>query len=158
MGEFYELTAIKASGISLRRVLMPLIMVVIMVSAGAFFFANNVLPFTNLKMKSLLYDVRQQRPEVQITEGVFYNGLENYSIRVERKDPVSNLLYEIKIYDHSAHKGNIKVTIADSGQMKMTADRRYMVITLWNGYTYIERDEGRKDKGLLSSKLTNSVS
>ncbi len=146
MGEFYELTAIKASGISLRRVLMPLIIVVILVSAGAFFFANNVLPVTNLKMKSLLYDVRQQRPEVQITEGVFYNGLDNYSIRVEKKDPITNLLYDIKIYDHTAHRGNIKVTTADSGQMKMTADRRYMVITLWDGYTYLERNEGRRKR------------
>jgi lipopolysaccharide export system permease protein len=146
MGEFYELTAIKASGISLRRVLMPLIIVVVLVSVGAFFFANNVLPVTNLKMKSLLYDVRQQRPEVQITEGVFYNGLDNYSIRVEKKDPITNLLYDIKIYDHTAHRGNIKVTTADSGQMKMTADRRYMVITLWDGYTYVERNEGRRKR------------
>jgi lipopolysaccharide export system permease protein len=146
MGEFYELTAIKSSGVSLRRILMPLMIMVIMVSVGAFFFANNVLPVTNLKMKSLLYDVRQQRPEVQITGGVFYNGLDNYSIRVEKKDPVTNLLYDIKIYDHSAHRGNIMVTIADSGQMKMTSDRRNMVITLWNGYTYFERDEGRRRK------------
>jgi len=149
MGEFYELTAIKSSGISLRRVMMPLIFLVIMVSVGAFFFANNVLPVTNLKMKSLLYDVRQQRPEVQIAEGVFYNGLDNYSIRVEKKDPITNLLYDIKIYDHSARRGNIKVTVADSGQMKMTADRRNMIITLWNGTTYTERYDGRRkrDKG-----------
>jgi lipopolysaccharide export system permease protein len=149
MGEYYELTAIKSSGISLRRVLMPLVFVVILVSIGAFFFANNILPVTNLKMKSLLYDLRQQRPEVQITEGVFYNGLENYSIKVDRKDPVTNLLYDIKIYDHSDRRGNNKVTLADSGQMKMTSDKRNMVITLWNGSTYYERNEGRrkKDKG-----------
>lgn len=146
MGEYYELTAIKSSGISLRRILMPLVVLVLLVSFGAFFFANNVLPVTNLKMKSLLYDVRQQRPEVQITEGVFYNGLENYSIKVDRKDPVTNLMYDIKIYDHSARKGNIKVTVADSGQMKMTSDRRNMVITLWNGRSYYERDEGRRKK------------
>jgi lipopolysaccharide export system permease protein len=146
LGEFYELTAIKSSGISLRRVMMPLVILIFLVSIGAFFFANNVLPFTNLKMKSLLYDVRQQRPEVQITAGVFYNGIENYSIRVDRKDPVTNLMYNIKIYDHSAHRGNIKVTVADSGQMKMTADRRNMVITLWNGFTYNEMDEGRRKK------------
>ncbi len=149
MGEYYELTAIKSSGISLRRVLMPLVFLVILVSVGAFFFSNNILPFTNLKMKSLLYDLRQQRPEVQITEGVFYNGLENYSIKVDRKDPVTNLLYDIKIYDHSDHRGNNKITLADSGQMKMTSDKRNMVITLWNGSTYYERSEGRrkKDKG-----------
>ncbi len=79
MGEFYELTAMKSSGISLRRIMFPLIILVILISAGAFFFANNVLPVTNLKMKSLLYDVRNQQPGVQITEGVFYNGIANYS-------------------------------------------------------------------------------
>lgn len=146
MGEYYELTAVKSSGISLHRILLPLVILVMLFSTGTFFFANNVLPYTNLKMKSLLYDVRQQRPEVQIVPGVFYNGLDNYSIRVERKDPVTNLLYDVKIYDHTAHRGNIKVTVADSGQMKMTTDRRNMLITLWNGCTYYERDEGKKKK------------
>jgi lipopolysaccharide export system permease protein len=146
MGEYYELTAIKASGISLRRIMMPLVIMVFIISIGAFFFSNNVLPVTNLKMKSLLFDVRQQRPEVQITDGVFYNGLDNYSIRVNKKDPVTNLLYDIKIYDHSSNKGNIDVTVADSGRMKMTADKRNMVITLWDGYKYTEVEEGRRKK------------
>jgi lipopolysaccharide export system permease protein len=141
MGEFYELTAMKSSGISLRRIMLPLIFLVIVISFGAFVFANNVLPVTNLKMKSLLYDVRNQRPEVQITEGVFYNGIDNYSIRVNRKDPVTNMLYDIKIYDHSAHKGNVSVTLADSGRMKMTADKRNLVVTLWSGYSYSELEE-----------------
>jgi lipopolysaccharide export system permease protein len=141
MGEFYELTAMKSSGISLRRIMLPLIILVIIISFGAFIFANNVLPVTNLKMKSLLYDVRNQRPEVQITEGVFYNGIDNYSMRVNRRDPVTNMLYDIKIYDHSAHKGNVSVTLADSGRMKMTADKRNLVITLWSGYSYSELEE-----------------
>ena len=144
MGEFYELTAMKSSGISLRRIMFPVIILVVFISIGAFFFSNNVLPFTNLKMKSLLYDVRQQRPEVQITEGVFYNGIDNYSLRVNRKDPVTNMLYDIKIYDHSAHKGNISVTVADSGRMKMTADRRNLVVTLWSGSSYKELAENRR--------------
>ena len=144
MGEYYELTAMKSSGISLRRIMLPLILLVMLISVGAFFFANNVLPVTNLKMKSLLYDVRNQRPEVQITEGVFYNGIDNYSIRVNKKDPVTNIMYGIKIYDHSAHKGNVSVTLADSGRMKMTADRRNLVVTLWSGYTYNEVDERQR--------------
>jgi len=144
MGENYELTAMKSSGISLGRILLPLIILVVLISVGAFFFANNVLPVTNLKMKSLLYDVRQQRPEVSISEGVFYNGIDNYSIRVNRKDPVNNMLYDIKIYDHTARRGNVKITTADSGQMKMTADRRHLVVTLWNGHTYSELQEERR--------------
>lgn len=146
MGEFYELTAMKSSGISLRRIIFPLVILVIFISFGAFFFANNILPFTNLKMKSLLYDVRNQRPEVQITEGVFYNGIDNFSIRVNRKDPVTNMLYDIKIYDHTANKGNLSVTLADSGRMKMTADRRNLVVTLWSGHTYAEIEEKRRKR------------
>jgi len=146
MGEFYELTAMKSSGISLRRIMFPLIILVILISVGAFFFANNVLPVTNLKMKSLLYDVRNQQPGVQITEGVFYNGITNYSIRVNRKDPNTNIMYDIKIYDHSSRKGNVVVIIADSGRMKMTADRRNLVVTLWRGYKYEEIDEKRRTR------------
>ena len=146
MGEYYELTAMKSSGISLRRIMLPLIILVIFISFGAFFFANNILPYTNLKMKSLLYDVRNQRPEVQITEGVFYNGIDNFSIRINRKDPVTNMLYDIKIYDHTANKGNLSVTLADSGRMKMTADRRNLVVTLWSGYTYSEIEEKRRKR------------
>lgn len=146
MGEYYELTAIKASGISLQRILVPIAIIVFFISVGAFFFSNNILPITNLKMKSLLFDVRQQRPEVQITEGVFYNGIDNYSIRVDKKNPVTNILHGIKIYDHTARKGNIKVTVADSGQIKMTTDKRNMIITLWNGYSYTETEDPKKKK------------
>jgi len=144
MGEYYELTAIKSSGISLRRIMLPLVVLVFFISIGAFLFANNILPYTNLKMKSLLYDVRNQRPEVQIMEGVFYNGIDNFSIRVNRKDPETNMMYGIRIYDHTASKGNVSVTLADSGRMKMTADRRNLVVTLWSGRSYSEMDEKRK--------------
>jgi lipopolysaccharide export system permease protein len=147
MGEFYELTALKSSGISLRRIMFPLIILVILISAGAFFFANNVLPVTNLKMKSLLYDVRNQQPGVQITEGVFYNGITNYVIRVNRKDANTDMMYDIKIYDHSSRKGNVVVIVADSGRMKMTADRRNLVVTLWSGYKYEEIDEKKRKRG-----------
>jgi len=144
MGEYYELTAIKASGISLQRVLMPVVLLVILISMGAFFFANNVVPITNLKMRTLRLDVRNLHPEVSITEGVFNKGIENMIIRVGRKDPVDNLLYDIKIYDHTKSRGNLDVTVADSGRMKMTEDKRNMIITLWNGFKYTEVDEGRR--------------
>ncbi len=146
MGEYYELTAIKASGISLQRIMMPVVFLVIIISTGAFFFSNNVVPITNLKMRTLRFDVTHLRPEVSITEGVFYNGLDNYSIRVGKKDPVTNMLYDIRIYDHSVSRGNPDVTIADSGRMKVTADHRNMIFTLWSGTKYTEVDEGRRRK------------
>ncbi|MBA7514645.1 hypothetical protein ES705_06677 [subsurface metagenome] len=144
MGEFYELTAIKASGISLQRIMMPLVILIIFMSIGAFFFANEVLPFTNLKMRSLLYDVRNQRPEIQIVPGSFYNGIQGYSLRVDRKDPNTNMLYDVKIYDHTKHKGNTNVIIADSGKMIVTTDERNLIFTLYNGCSYNEVESDRK--------------
>jgi len=146
MGEFYELTAIKASGISLQRVMLPVVALVIIISGFSYFFANSVVPISNLKMRTLRLDVKKLNPDVSITEGVFNKGIENYIIRVSKKDPVKNLLYDIKIYDHSGPRGNLDVTIADSGRMKMTADKRNMIITLWNGSKYTEEDEGRRKK------------
>ncbi len=143
MGEFYELTAIKSSGISLQRIMIPLIILVIFISIGAFFFANEVLPYTNLKMRSLLYDVRNQRPEIQILPGSFYNGIDGYSLRVERKNPSTNMLYDVKIYDHSQGRGNVSVIIADSGKMIVTEDERDLIFTLYNGYSYNELEDER---------------
>lgn len=143
MGEFYELTAIKSSGISLQRIMMPLIILVIFISIGAFFFSNEVLPFTNLKMRSLLYDVRNQRPEIQVLPGSFYNGIDGYSMRIDRKDPATNMLYDIKIYDHSQGRGNVSVIIADSGKMIVTEDERDLIFTLYNGYSYNELEDER---------------
>jgi lipopolysaccharide export system permease protein len=146
LGEYYELTAMKASGISLQRIMLPLIILVLFLSVAAFFFANNVMPYTNLKMKSLLYDVRQQRPELQIRPGEFYNGIDNYSMRINKRDPVTNILYDIKIYDHSQRKGNVNVTVADSGKMEMTDDKRNLLVTLWHGKSYSELEEDRRNR------------
>jgi lipopolysaccharide export system permease protein len=146
MGEFYELTAIKASGISLQRIMIPLVMLVIAISIGAFFFANDVLPYTNLKMRSLLYDVRNQRPEISIMPGAFYNGIDGYSMRIDRKDPNTNMMYNIKIYDHTQAAGNTSITIADSGKMIVTRDERNLIFTLYNGHSYIELENERKPK------------
>jgi lipopolysaccharide export system permease protein len=144
MGEFYELTAIKASGISLQRIMMPLFLVVFFISIAAFFFANDVMPYTNLKMRSLLYDVRKQRPEISIAPGTFYNGMDGFSIRVDKKDPKTNILYNIKIYDHTEKRGNVSVTIADSGTMIVTQDKRNLILTLYDGYSYNEMQENNQ--------------
>jgi lipopolysaccharide export system permease protein len=148
LGEFNELTALKSSGISLQRIMMPLIIVTMIISIGAFFFSNNVLPVANLKMRSLLYDIQRQRPEFQIIEGVFYNGIEGYSIRIGDRSHKNGMLYDIRIYDHSGRHGNTFVTYADSGTMKLTGDEQYLVITLYNGRSYEElqpEKQNRKD-------------
>jgi lipopolysaccharide export system permease protein len=146
LGENYELTALKAAGISLQRIMRPLIILSFFIASIAFLFANYVLPITNLKMRSLLYDIQQQRPELQIREGVFYNGIENYSIYIGKKDYKTNLLKNIKIYDHTERRGNTSVTLADSGYMKITSDKKYLLVTLFSGYRYSDVDNQQRSQ------------
>jgi len=141
LGENYELTAMKSAGISLVRIMYPLIALMIIISIAAFFYSNISLPFFNLKMRSLIYDIQQKRPELQIKEGAFYNGIENYSIRIGKKDASNNLLQNIRIYDHTANLGNVSITLADSGFMKMTADKKMLMITLFSGTSYVDMQE-----------------
>lgn len=144
LAEHYELTAIKSAGISLVQIMRPLIVFVIGVSICAFLFSNNIMPYTNLKMATLLNDIKQQKPEVSITEGVFSDAIENYSIKVGRKSRKSPMLYDIIIYNHTEANGDRDVTLADSGTMVVTQDKRYMVITLYNGTNYVEETEKRR--------------
>jgi len=146
LGEHNELLAFKSAGISLQTIMSPVIVMVGLITIGAFLFNNNVLPFTNLKMRSLLYDIQKQNPELQIKPGLFDNTIEGYSIRVEDKDSRTSLLKRIQIYDHSEHLGNIVVTIADSGYIRMTSDERHLLFTLYNGYTYTEMQKKSRNK------------
>ena len=136
MGEHYELVAFKSAGISLRKIMMPLIAISFFLVVVAFFFSNNVLPVANLRMLSLLYDVRQQRPALNIAEGVYFRGIDNYVIKISDKKPDGETLQGIKIYDHSDRRGNVSLTVAESGTMLVTPDRNTLVFTLYNGTNY----------------------
>ncbi len=146
LGEFYELTAMKSSGVSLVRIMLPLIIVAVVLSVGAFLFSNYMLPITNLKTRSLLYDIQRKRPSFQIVEGIFYNGIEGYSMRIDTRDPNTNILYGIRIYDHTERKGNTYVTLADSGYMQVSEDAQYLIFTLYSGRTYNEIETDKKNK------------
>jgi lipopolysaccharide export system permease protein len=141
MAESYEIVASKSAGISLRRIMMPLVVVSVLISILAFYFSNTILPFTNLKMGSLLYDVRQQKPALSIKEGVFYNGIDNYSIKVGKKDPDGQTLYNVMIYDHTRGLGNTNVIVAEKGKMAMSDDEKYLLVNLYNGYNYGEQNK-----------------
>lgn len=143
LGENNELLAMKSAGVSLPRILSPLIGITIIISIGAFFFSNNVLPYTNLKIQTLLYSVKQQRPELAIKDGVFTQLTDGYSVKVGTKDPKTSLMKRIMIYDHSKNNGNSIITYADSGYMKVTTDEKNLIATLYNGNTYEEMPEGR---------------
>jgi lipopolysaccharide export system permease protein len=144
LAEYNELLALKSAGIPLQKIMAPVMVLAVFITFSAFLFNNNVLPYTNLKFRSLLYDIQRQNPELQIKVGIFDNTIEGYSIRVEDRDLKTNLLKNIRIYDHTERLGNIIVTIADSGYMRMTTDERFLVLTLYNGYTYTEMQKQKK--------------
>ena len=150
MGENYELVAMKASGISLFRIMRPLVVITLLLTMTAFYFSNNILPKTNLKFYSLLYSVKRQKPEMVIKEGVFSNDMDNYSIKVERKGSDNNMLYGLMIYNHAQRDGNSNVTVADSGKMEiteLTPEKKFMTVTLFNGYSYSDEEEKRTSHG-----------
>lgn len=146
LGENYELVAMKASGISLFRIMRPLIVISIIITISAFYISNEILPKTNLKFQTLLWSVKQQRPEMVLQEGIFTNEIDGYSIKVGRKDKETQMLYDLLIYDHTQNKGNESVTVADSGLLNITEDKKYMVLTLFHGQTYQEEKPERKKK------------
>jgi lipopolysaccharide export system permease protein len=147
LGEHFELTAMKSAGISLWRIMNPLIFFMIFLSIGAFFFSNNVLPYTTLKYARIMYDVSRKRPELNIKTGVFNNDIDGFSIKIDDKDMNSGMMYGFMIYDHTKQKGNKEVTLADSGQLKITNDQKNMIVTLYHGSNYSDmKEKGRKSK------------
>lgn len=139
LGEHFELTAIKGSGISLLRILRPIFLFVVVLSIGAFFFNNYAIPAANLKAYSLLYDIKHTKPALDIKEGAFYNGIPNYSIKAKEKLPDGKTLLDVIIYDHSEGRGNKTVILADSGLMYTIMDDRYLKLELFDGNFYSEK-------------------
>ena len=136
LGENYELIALKAAGISLQRILFPLIITSIAISISAFLVANYVTPGSTLKWRALIYDISQLRPQLHIPEEVFYNGIDGWSIRTGRRDRNTNMMYEVRIHDHRNRAGNLYVIHADSGRMMTTADNRFLEVELYSGHSY----------------------
>ncbi len=147
MGEHYELVAFKTAGISLWKIMYPLIITSVLLSIGAFYFSNNIIPIANLKMGTLLYDIRQQRPALNIKEGVFYDGIDGYVMKVKSKSDDGEVMNDIIIYDHSERQGNTKVIIAEKGRMDISKDTMVMSLILYNGYSYKEEETPRRQRG-----------
>ncbi len=143
LGEKSELVAMKSAGMSLRRIMNPLIVFVFFVSIGSFMFSNYVMPIANLKSGSLLYSIQKQKPALNIKAGVFYNGIEGYSIKVEEKSDDGQTLKNIIIYNHTNRNGNDNIIIAKSGSMKLSKDERFLEFKLLDGYSYLQEKEKR---------------
>lgn len=155
LGEHYELVALKSSGLSLQRIMRPLIVITFLTAGVAFYFSNNVWPVANLKFATLLYDVRQKKPAIDIRDGVFYKGLDGYVIRAEHKDKETQEMTDVVIYDHTQRKGNSKVIRAKKGLMELSEDEMYLVLSLQDGASYEEVEDQGKGKAKKQGKGKN---
>ena len=143
LGEHIELTALKSSGISLTTIMKPLAILMVFVAIGAFFFQNNVLPQSQVKMWTLLFSMRQTSPTLDIPEGAVYSQIPGYNIFVKRNDKEHDMLYGLLIYDVSNGSLFPRIVAADSGRLTMTEDKQHLVLTMYKGSWYEEmRNEG----------------
>lgn len=142
-GEKFELTAMKASGISLIHAMRPLIVLIAFISVGAFFFQNYVLPPAQVKMWTLLFSMRQKSPELEIPEAVFYDQIPGYNLYVEHKNRETGMLYGMMIYDVSRGGDNSTILLADSGRLAFTGDMRYLYLHLYEGEQFENLREQR---------------
>ncbi|QCK15006.1 LptF/LptG family permease [Mangrovivirga cuniculi] len=149
LGQHFELTAIKGAGISLVRALLPIFIFSVFLSVAAYYSNYYLVPRAALNAYSLLWDVKQKKPSMELKEGVFYNGIPNYSIKINGKDDEKQLLKDLMIYDHSAHNGNISLTVADSGRMISINEGRYLKLEMFNGARYAD---GESNKSVLKRR------
>ncbi len=148
LGESSELTAIKAAGISLMQSFRSLIAITIIITIGSFFLQNNVAPEANIKIAQLLISMKQKSPELEIPEGIFYDGIPNSNIYVQKKDLQTGKLYGIMIYRMTDSYEDAAIILADSGMMQSTAEKKHLVLSLWNGEWF---------QNMSSSELANSA-
>ncbi|MDD6210045.1 MAG: LptF/LptG family permease [Bacteroidales bacterium] len=136
LGERLELLAMKAAGVSLIRIMRPIIIVICFISIGAFYFQNNVMPVVQVKLYTLLFSMRQKSPELDIPEGSFYSQIEGYNFYVRKKNFDTGMLYGLMIYDHSNGFENASIILADSGNLKTSLDKRFLILKLHSGESF----------------------
>lgn len=157
MGENNELLAMKAAGISLQRIISPLIIVSVFISIGAFFASNDLIPVAFNKIYTLRDDIGKTKEEINIPTGIFYNGVDGYSIRIANRDK-NNMMHDVMVYNHSGNKGNLSLTVADSGFVKLSPDKTAMIFTLYSGVNYEETNKKQyKDTSLSLQKINFSA-
>ncbi len=148
LSEHFELTAMKSAGMSLFRIMRPLIFFILGVAMTAFLFANNIMPVATLKFKTLLFSVTKKAPTMNIVPNVFYTDIEGFVIRAKENSKETGEMSDVLIYDHTANQGNRRVIRAKKGIMNQEDNARYMTLTLYDGVSYDEPYE----KGVASNK------
>ena len=158
LGEQYELMAIKSAGISFYKLLFPLMFLVIILGFSSFLFSNYIMPIANLKNASMIYDIQKKKPALNIKEGIFYNEIEGFSIKISKKEADGTILKDILIYDHTSGEGNNKVLIAESGKMEITNDEKFLELSLYNGYSYIDiKDQKKKTNPFRTTHFQQNI-
>lgn len=138
LGENNELLAIKAAGVSLARVFVPLSGAIVLVCVGAFFAANNLIPEAYSRIFTLRNDILRTKNEIKIPEKTFYDGIDGYVLRIDRRDDKTGMMHGVMVYNHSSNKGNISLTMADSALMAISKDKQYLTFQMYNGRNYEE--------------------
>lgn len=138
LAEHFEIVAIKSSGISLMQTLWPNFLLIVLLAIGSFFFVNNVIPIAMLESKSLLWDVRQKKPALNIEEGIFYNEIDGYSIKIGRKEADNETIHDVIIYEQKRETEQINVIRAKKGRMFLSDNKRLLHFNLNNGVRYQE--------------------
>src|SRR5690554_311479 len=142
LGENLELLAIKSAGVPLLKTMKPLIILILFISVGAFFFQNNALPKIQTKFYSLLISIRQASPELDVPEGVFYKEISGYNLYVESKDQKTGMLYHVLIYDVASGFDKMAVIVCDSAKMSMTEDKTMLIFTMYSGQQFQNYPDG----------------
>ena len=138
LGENNELLAIKAAGISLSRVLAPLVITSFIISVGTFFATNDLVPIAYNKIYTLRDDIGKTKEEIKIPTGTFYDGIEGYTLRVASRNEETGMMHDVMVYGHKDRRGNTSLTLADSAVMNMSKDKSYLTFILYNGANYEE--------------------
>ncbi|GAB6123612.1 hypothetical protein JCM30204_47620 [Dysgonomonas termitidis] len=136
LGERLELLSIKASGVSLLKAMRPLIILVAFISVGAFFFQNEAMPRIQVKLRALLWSIKQKSPELDIPEGSFYSDIPNYNLYVKKKNRETKMLHEVMIYDTSKGFDNMAVIVCDSALMRGSEDKTFLLLNLYHGQQF----------------------
>ena len=154
MGEKFELTAMKAAGISLTRVLVPMTIVGFLIAIGAFYVGDRLVPYSINQIYTMRDDIGRTKSEIKIPTGTFYDGIEGYILRVEHRDKRTGMMYDIQVYDHSDRRGNNRLTVADSGIIRMSKAKDYLTFQLFDGMNYQEQNTRRyKDTTLILRRV-----
>ena len=144
MGENFELQAMKSAGMSLMRIMQPLIIVTFIISVASFFLVNNLVPYAYKRSMIILSDIKRQKQVLEFKDGLFFNGIhEDMSIRVEHQDPETGLLHNVLIYDSRSQGGNMTTTMAETGYIRLSDDKKFLLVTLYNGDNYQQTRNSR---------------